>query len=103
MTNPDFQEMTRREIEDYLVERALIEPAFRRRLLAEPEVLLRELGLPVGEGVTVRVFEEEPKTFFLVLPRVLQEVEDLEDGDLDHVSGGLDSSTGMFRFFKGYH
>ena len=102
MMTPDFKEMTRREIEDYLVERAMIEPEFRQRLLTEPVPLLRELGLPVGEDVQIRVFEEEPKTFFLVLPRVLREAEDLSDAEVDDVAGGLGSPTEMFRFFGGY-
>lgn len=99
---PDFHDMTRREIEDYLVERALVEPSFRKRLLAEPETFLRELGLPVGEGVKVRVFDEEPGTFYLVLPRAVPEAEDLDDETMDQISGGLDASAGAVRFFKGY-
>ena len=85
---PDFNLMTRREIEDYLIERAMVEPEFRRRLLGEPEKLLRDIGLPVGPDVKIRVFEEEPKSFYIVLPRVLRQVEELEDEDLSQVSGG---------------
>lgn len=91
--------MTRREIEDYLIERAMIEPGFRRQLLTQPAVLLRDLGLPVGEDVTIKVFEEEPKSFCIVLPRILRDLEEMEDGELDEVSGGL---SGSVRFFKGY-
>lgn len=99
---PDFTEMTRREIEDYLIERAIVEPGFRKRLLEEPDRLLRELGLPVGEDVKIRVLEEEPKSFYLVLPRVLQDPEELDDSDLDEVAGGTGTETGLFRFFRGY-
>lgn len=94
--------MTRREIEDYLIERAMIEPGFRKELLERPEQLLRELGLPVGENVKIRVFEESPKSFYLVIPRVLQESEDIEENELEQISGGLSDQTGMSRFFKGY-
>jgi len=96
---PDFSQMTRREIEDYLVERAMVEPAFRSRLLQEPETLLRELGLPVGADVKIRVFEEEPKSFCIVLPRVLRELEELDDADLDGISGGRSEAD---LFFRGY-
>ena len=61
---PDFTEMTRREIENYLVERAMIDPGFRTRLLETPDQLLRELGLPVGEDVLedmTAVMEERRK------------------------------------------
>jgi hypothetical protein len=39
------------------VARAWDEDAFRRRLLAEPEDVLREEGMDVPPGVTVRVVE----------------------------------------------
>lgn len=96
---PDFSQMTRREIEDYLIERAMVEPGFRSRLLEEPEALLRELGLPVAEDVKIRVFVEEPKSFCIVLPRVLRELEELDDADLDGISGGRSEPD---LFFQGY-
>ena len=99
---PDFVQMTRREIEDYLIERAMVEPEFRKQLLENPEQLLRNIGLPVGEDVTIRIFEETPKSFYLVIPRVLQDLEEVADDDLDHVSGGSGSGAGMVQFFRGY-
>lgn len=96
---PDFSGMTRREIEDYLVERAMVDPAFRSRLLEAPEAVLRELGLPVGDEVKIRVFEEEPKSFYIVLPRVLRELEELDDRDLDNIAGGQSEAA---LFFRGY-
>jgi len=99
---PNFTDMTRREIEDYLIERAIVEPEFRRDLLSDPDRLLRDLGLPVGDDVTIRVLEEEPKSFYLVLPRMIREQEELDDTDLDQVAGGRTSRSGTFRFFKGY-
>lgn len=92
--------MTRREIEDYLIERAMIEPEFRKALIAEPGQLLRGLGLPVGEDVEIRVFEEKPKSFFLVLPRALRE--EIDEAELEQMAGGHPTQTDMSRFFKGY-
>ena len=99
---PDFTEMTRREIEDYLVERAMIDPGFRNELLKNSDKLLRDLGLPVGDDVKIRVLEEEPKSFYLVLPRVLREIEDMDESELDQIAGGVSTQASMFRFFKGY-
>lgn len=99
---PEFSQMTRREIEDYLVERAMIEPEFRKELLHAPEPLLRKLGLPVGEEVAIRVLEEEPKSFYLILPRVLTDLEELDDESLDQISGGSGQQSEMQRFFRGY-
>lgn len=99
---PNFTDMTRREIEDYLIERAIVEPEFRRDLLSDPDRLLRDLGLPVGDDVTIRVLEEEPKSFYLVLPRMIQEQGEMDDTDLGQVAGGRASRSGTVRFFKGY-
>lgn len=100
--SPDFNQMTRREIEDYLIERAMVEPEFRKQLLTEPENLLREIGLPVGPEVKIRVLEEEDKSFYIVLPRVLRQIEELEERDLDNVSGGTGKSD-TEHFFGGYY
>jgi hypothetical protein len=97
MQSSEFLHMTRREVEDYLIERAMVEADFRRRLLTEPEKLLAEIGLPIGSGVKVRVLEEEPKSFYIVLPRALREVEELEDVELEGVAGGAGLSD-MQRF-----
>lgn len=99
---PDFAAMTRREIEDYLVERAMVHPQFREQLLARPAQTLRELGLPVGKDVHIRIIEEEPKSFCLVLPRLLNDPEEADNTDLDHTVGGAAESPEMFRFFRGY-
>ncbi len=99
---PDFTRMTRREIEDYLIERAMVEPEFRRQLLEAPDQTLRGLGLPVGEGVKIRVFEEEPQSFYLVLPRVLPPLEEASEQELDDATGGSHPDVEMVRFFRGY-
>jgi len=94
--------MTRREIEDYLIERAMIEPEFRDELLRCPDQLLRRIGLPVGKDVTICVLEEEPKSFYLILPRVLPEPGEVGDETSDPVEGGSGRNLEMFRFFQGY-
>ncbi len=93
---------TRREIEDYLIERSMIEPGFREHLLQEPDVLFRDLGLPVGSDVKIQVIEEEPKSFFLVIPRVLKELEEVDDLELEEVAGGVSHQGELFHLFRGY-
>jgi hypothetical protein len=68
------------------VARAWDDDGFRRRLLAEPEAVLREEGLEVPEGVAVRVVEDGATegaegVAYLRLPGK-PEAEDLIEDDL---------------------
>ena len=50
-------------------DRAMKDEAFRQELLRSPkEVLERELGITLPQGLTVQVHEETPTTHHLVLP-----------------------------------
>lgn len=99
---PDFGEMTRREIEDYLIERAMVDAQFRKELLGDAASLLRRIGLPVGPEVKIRVLEEEPSAFYIVLPQILREMDSIDDSDLENVSGGHAHVSHSHRFFRGY-
>lgn len=100
---PNLHAMSRREIEDYLVERSLLDVTFRDLLLSNPRGALRDLGLAVSDEIDVRVFEESPKCFFIVLPRVLNDSPALDDADMDSLSGGADIPNGTVGdFFAGY-
>ena len=77
---------------------AATDPDLRRRLLADPAATLAAIGLPVAEGVTVRV-EEAPlaeasailsrcTATSIVLPVPTLQGGDLADDELDAVSGG---------------
>jgi len=98
MDRPDFHHMTRREIEDYLIEMSLADPSFRVRLIEEPRETLLALGLPVGD-VQIKVLVEEPGSFCIVLPRVLRETEEVSPEELEQITGGNSSSA---SFFLGY-
>lgn len=98
MDRPDFHRMTRREIEDYLIEMSLADPAFRARLIEHPRETLVALGLPVGD-VQIKVLVEEPGSFCIVLPRVLRETEEVSPEDLDQIAGGNSAPS---HFFGGY-
>ena len=100
MSQPDFQQMNRREIEDFLIEKSLIDPGFRARLIANPRGTLSALGLPIGAGVKIHVFVEEPGDFSIVLPRVLRDSEELAIEDLESISGGV--TPPYEEFFRGY-
>jgi hypothetical protein len=100
MKQPDFRQMTRREIEDYLIERSLVEPEFRARLIEDAREMLSALGLPVGADVKIQVLVEEPGSFCIVLPRVLLESHELPPEALGDISGG--ASFPLAELFSGY-
>jgi nitrile hydratase len=43
-------------------------PAYRSRAVSEPRALLQELGLPLGDGVEVRVWDSSSEVRYMVLP-----------------------------------
>lgn len=96
MDKPVFQQMTRREIEDYLIEMSLADPGFRQRLIEKPRETLAALGLPVGD-VKINVFVEEPGSFSIVLPRVLRDAEEVSPEELELMAGGNSSPNDLFR------
>ena len=51
-----------------IVARAWRDPAFKARLLADPHGALKEAGVDVPAGVTVKVVEDSDSHVHLVLP-----------------------------------
>jgi hypothetical protein len=97
---PNFQQMTRREIEDYMIDRSLVDPEFRARLIENPRETASGLGLPVGADVKIQVLVEEPGSFCIVLPRVLRESHELPAEALSDIAGG--GSFPLADLFKAY-
>jgi len=66
-------------IAEFIIRRAIEDPAFRRSLLASPRKAIEAaLGLPLPKGVKVRIHEDTPDKVHLVLPptpRALEEAE----------------------------
>ena len=69
-----------------MVARAWRDPAFKAKLLADPHATLKEAGLQVREGVTVKVVENTDTHHHLVLPP--KPTGELSDEALDKVAGG---------------
>ncbi len=57
------------------------------------EVLAKEYSFHVGENITIRVLEEPPNTFTLVLPAAEAPVQELSDADMRAVAGGVEKRT----------
>ena len=69
-----------------IIARAWRDPAFKAKLLADPHATLKEAGVTVPEGVTVKVVENTDTHHHLVLPP--KPTGELSDEDLDKVAGG---------------
>lgn len=54
---------------DMIVEKALSDSLFKKRLLAEPEKVLAEQGTVIPKGVAVTIVESTPTQVWLVLPK----------------------------------
>ena len=80
---------TRGSIQDLMAEKAK-DTAFRQALLADPKASLETaLGGEIPSSVKVLVLEESGDTVYLVLPAATQEGGELDDSQLEKVSGGL--------------
>lgn len=69
-----------------LIAKCWADEAFKQKLLADPDAVLKAEGLELPAGLTVKVLENTDKLFHLVLPPKPTE---LSDDSLDRVSGGI--------------
>lgn len=70
-----------------LVAKAWTDPALKKRLLADPEAVLKENGLPVQAGARVTVHENSAQAIHLVLPP-RPPAGEISDADLQQVAAG---------------
>jgi hypothetical protein len=68
-----------------IIARAWREPAFKAKLIAEPQAALKEAGVTVPVGMTVMVVENTDTQFHFVLPP--KPAGELSDEALDAVAG----------------
>ena len=76
-----------------LVARAWTDEAFKAKLLADPAAALKEAGIEVPDGMTVKVVENTDTVFHLVLPPK-PDVE-LSDEDLEELAAGGEYKCGV--------
>jgi hypothetical protein len=68
-----------------IIARAWQDDVFRQRLIASPTAVFEENGIRVSNGVTIRVMESTPDTYYVCLPL---RPDELSDEMLDQVAGG---------------
>jgi hypothetical protein len=83
---------TRKEFEARLIVLAWKDEEFRKRLLQDPKkVFAEQIGSDLPSDLKIKVLEETPDQFYLVLPQNPDQIPDLElsDEQLDLVTGGV--------------
>jgi len=68
-----------------IIKRCWADEDFKRRLTAEPSTVLAEEGMPVPQGVTVRVLEDAAHLVHWVIPT---RPDSLDDRQLQQVAAG---------------
>jgi hypothetical protein len=68
-----------------IITRCWEDEAFKQKLMADPNGVLMAEGVPVPEGITVKVLEDTDSLRNFVIPRRITE---LSDEEVDRVSGG---------------
>lgn len=68
-----------------IIQKAWADPAFKEQLLADPRKALQaSFGIELPEGINLKVVEETPSDYYLVIPPNPAELEDpkAEPGNL---------------------
>ena len=77
---------TAEDMRAHLVEKALADNEFRKRLIADPKgVTAEEFGITIPDILEVKVHESDKYTFHLILPPSPE----LDDEQLEMIAAGL--------------
>jgi hypothetical protein len=83
------------QAQQQVLDRAGTDPAFRARLLENPNAAVGEhMGSPLPAGITIRVIEEQPGEVVLVLPaQSTASGASLSEDELERAAGGNTAQT----------
>jgi len=70
-----------------IIAKAWADEAFKKRLLADASAVLKEEGVTVPDGLTVKAVENSEKVFHIVIPPK-SPVGELDEEQLEQVVGG---------------
>ncbi len=84
-----------RSIDEQVLEKAMKDSDFRRKLIADPKATLeKEFKVKLPAGVAVQVHEDSDRVRHLVLPGAMKGGVELTDDQLATAAGGLRRSGG---------
>lgn len=86
----------RASLEAQIMERAANDQSFRQELTQNPrQALNKELGVDIPDSVSIKVLQETPNEFFVILPPpAATSSRPLSSQDLSNVAGGWSGSCG---------
>jgi hypothetical protein len=85
------QTQTRKGLEQAIARRAIMDPAFRDELLADPRSAVQAVltdeapGAKLPDNLEVKAFQEPTNAFYVIVPTMPT---DLSEADLEAVAGG---------------
>ena len=85
---------TRGQLSDKIVEQVQSNPKYREELLKDPRALMsKQLGTQIPSNVKITVLQETQDTYYVVLPYMPKEGQELDDSELEKVAGGFLDKT----------
>ena len=81
----------RQQFEQSLIEKAMKDPDFRKRLIENPKTIIEEeTGIEFPASVNLRILEEDPHTVYLILPFIPSQLNEneLDETELERIAGG---------------
>ena len=83
-----------------IIAQAWVDEEFKARLLADPATALKEYGIEVPEGWSVKVVDQKENEIIVTLPPMLPGSEELSGEDLERIAGGALVGPGDIGFMK---
>jgi hypothetical protein len=81
----------RKKLEQQLIEKAMKDPNFRKRLVENPKAVIEvEMGVELPPSINLTILEEDPRTVYLILPFVPAQPDttELAETELESIAGG---------------
>lgn len=72
-----------------VIAKAWVDEEFKKRLIDDPAAVLKENGIEMPEGMTVRLVEGKENEILVRLPSRPPDSSELSDEDLEKVAGGI--------------
>ncbi len=80
--------MTRKEIEQQLIDRCWQDSNFKHELINDSSLALKKAGVNLPDSIELHVLEESADVFYLIIPSQPIISEEMSENELESVAGG---------------